>query len=66
MSNRSAVTSALTSRLAVQGDPSTPPRRARISHLGAADRLTRIAQAAHRRFRTPRFGPTSLGLEGRF
>ena len=31
----------------MQGDPATVPRRARISHLSAADRLTRIAQAAH-------------------
>ncbi len=31
----------------MQGDPATGPRRARISHLSAADRLTRIAQAAH-------------------
>ena len=31
----------------MQGDPATRARRARISHLSAADRLTRTAQAAH-------------------
>ena len=46
-SNRSAIISPLTRGPAVQGDPATVPRRARISHLSAADRLTRIAQAAH-------------------
>jgi hypothetical protein len=47
VSNRSAIISPLTRGPAVQGDPATQARRARISHLSAADRLTRIAQAAH-------------------